>query len=213
MFYKEYIALFKITEYLLLILGCLVIALSFNLFLCPNKVASGGLVGLSIVLTQLLKINPAYIQWGINLPLFFAGILMYGVGFGLKTIIGFFAIPMFILLTQGYSAVSYNELIASIVGGIGIGVGLGLIFKGNASVGGFSLAAQIMRSYTNIKLSSLTMLLNGIVILLAGFTFGFSEGFYAFLSLAITCVSIEIINFVFVFDNKIDTKVGEKKNV
>ena len=188
--------LLEVVEYLTLILGCFIISISFNLFLCPNKIASGGIPGLSIVFHKLFGIKVAYIQWGINLPLFFLGLLRHGSNFGLKTAVGSFVIPLFILLTQSIPALSHNILVASIFGGAGVGIGLGFVFRSKGSVGGFSLLAQIMHDYTKMKLSSWIMILNMTVILLAGFTFSFSGALYALISLAITCAFIDVVQFI-----------------
>ncbi len=186
----------NITEYIMLIFGCIIISLSFNLFLCPNKIASGGLPGLSIVLYKLLGINTAYIQWGINIPLFFVGVIKYGTNFAAKTIIGFFSIPLFILLTQNFTTPDINLLLASILGGIGTGIGIGLIFKSKSTVGGFTLVAQLLHDYTKIKISNLIILLNAVVILLANLTFGFSGAIYAIVSLLVTGKSIDALNLI-----------------
>lgn len=182
-----------VIEYIMLMLGCFVIALSFNFFLCPNHIASGGIPGLSIVLNKLLGINAAYIQWLINIPLFILGVCTYGYNFGLKTIIGSFIIPFFVLLTQSVSPLSHNLFISSIIGGVGVGLGLGFVFKSRGSVGGFSLVAQIIYAQTRIKLSTLILVINLVVIIMAGFTFNFSGAVYALLSLMTTSVSIDIV--------------------
>ncbi len=193
----------EILEYLILVIGCFMISISFNLFLCPNNIASGGIPGLSVVLHKLFGINTAYIQLGINVPLFCLGVLRCGGKFGLKTALGSFVIPVFVLLTQGFPIMSHNLFIASILGGAGVGVGLGFVFKSNGSVGGFSLLAKIMHDYTKIKLSSLVLMLNLAVILLAGLTFNFAGAFYALISLAITCIFIDVALFGFnVFQRK-----------
>ncbi|MFA5075230.1 MAG: YitT family protein [Candidatus Babeliales bacterium] len=191
---KNIFNIFNFFEYSLLILGCIIIALSFNLLLCPNKIASGGLPGLSVVLQKLLNINAGYIQYFINAPLFLIGTFILGKSFGIKTMIGSFTLPGLILLTKNIPVLSNNLLIASMIGGIGTGFGLGLIFKSKSSLCGFSLLAQVIHKYTSFKLSNLTLLLNAVVIILAGLTFGFSGAFYALLSLTVTCVFIEITN-------------------
>jgi|SaaInlStandDraft_4_1057021.scaffolds.fasta_scaffold01964_4 uncharacterized membrane-anchored protein YitT (DUF2179 family) len=184
-------------EYVLLLTGCLVIALSFNFFLFPHKIASGGIPGLSVVLNKLLGINVAYIQYGVNLPLFIVGILKYGKNFGAKTALGTFAIPMFILLTQKFPIFSSNILIASMLGGAGTGIGLGLIINSRSAVCGFSLVAQLLHDYTKMKISKLIVLLNLFVLVAAGITFGFAGAVYAFLALIITGLLIDVVSFLF----------------
>lgn len=186
----------SILEYALLIFGCFLISCSFSVFLCPYNIASGGVPGLSVVLNKLLDINTAYIQWGINVPLFLLGLLVHGFDFGFKTAIGSLFIPLFVLLTQRIPLISLSPLLAAIIGGIGIGIGLALVYMSKGTVGGFSLLAQLIHDYTNIKLSSLIVMLNGIVIVLAGLMFGFSGGCYALVSLVITGLSMEACNAV-----------------
>ena len=64
----------KAYEYGMLAVGSFIIALSFNLFLNPNQIASGGVSGLSTILHHLFGIPPAISQWGLNIPLFLLGL-------------------------------------------------------------------------------------------------------------------------------------------
>jgi uncharacterized membrane-anchored protein YitT (DUF2179 family) len=70
-----------------MLIGSFFVAASFNLFLLPNRIASGGVSGISIILNTLTHILPAYTQWALNIPLFIAGILVLGKQFGVKTAI------------------------------------------------------------------------------------------------------------------------------
>lgn len=184
----------NIFDYIFLILGSFLIAISFTLFLLPNNIASGGIPGLSLVLNKLFNINTAYLQFYINITLFFIAIYKLGFNFLLKTLIGSFAIPEFILLTQNIFVFNNNILTAAIAGGIGTGLGLALIVKGKAAVCGFTLLAQILHEYTKIKFSQLILLLNIIVIAFAIFIIGLNSGLYAGFSLFITFITIEMFN-------------------
>jgi uncharacterized membrane-anchored protein YitT (DUF2179 family) len=190
-----------ITEYALLMFGCFLISISFSAFLCPHNIASGGVPGLSVVLNKLIGINTAYIQLGINIPLFLLGLALHGIDFGLKTAIGSIFIPLFILITQHIPLISNNILLAAILGGIGVGIGLALVHTSRGSIGGFSLLARLLHDYTRIKFSSLIVMLNGIVIMLAGLFFGFSGGLYALISLLVTGLSIEAVHYSMVLIN------------
>lgn len=93
-------------EYGLLIAGSLIIALSFNLFLRPNQIASGGISGISIIVQYSLGVQPAITQWVLNIPLFIAGWLLLGRQFGYKTAAGSFILPLFVYFTSGLPALS-----------------------------------------------------------------------------------------------------------
>ncbi|AFH59238.1 YitT family protein [Paenibacillus caseinilyticus] len=182
-----------VREYLLLLLGSLVVAVSFNIFLGPNQVASGGVTGISIIVEKLFGIEPAFTQWALNIPLFLLGTLLLGRQFGAKTLVGSIVLPLFVLLTKDLPSMTDNVLLASIYGGIGIGVGLGLVFRGRASTGGMDLAAQMLHRYTGISLGLCVALLDGLIILTAGVFLSPEKAMYALIGLFVTTKTINIV--------------------
>lgn len=191
--------LHRMWEYTLLLIGSFIIALSFNLFLNPNEIASGGVSGLSTIVERKFAIEPAITQWVINIPLFITGILLLGGKFGLKTAVGSFTLPLFVLMTQQLQPLTNNILLASIYGGIGIGVGLGIVFRGRGSTGGLDLTAQIMHKYTGMSLGLAVAVLDGLVILTAGVVFSPEKALYAFIGLFVTSKTIDMVQGGFAY--------------
>ncbi len=191
--------LHTVIEYSLLGVGAAIIALSFNLFLLPNKIASGGVAGISTIVEYRFGFEPAFTQWAINIPLFIAGILLLGGKFGVKTLFGSLLLPLLVLLTRNLDSPTDNLLLASIYGGIGIGVGLGIVFRGRGSTGGLDLAAQILHKYSGITLGFAIALLDGLVILTAGFVFSPENALYALIGLFVTSKTIDAIQIGFSF--------------
>ncbi len=187
----------KWSEYGLLLMGSLLIAVSFNMFLSPNQVASGGVSGISIIINQLFGIEPALTQWALNIPLFIAGTWLLGGQFGLKTAVGSVVLPLFVLLTKGLPSPTQNVLLASIYGGILIGVGLGIVFRGRGSTGGLDLAAQIIHKYTGLSLGLSVAMLDGLVILSAGLVFSAEKALYALIGLYVTSKTINVVQIGF----------------
>jgi uncharacterized membrane-anchored protein YitT (DUF2179 family) len=185
------------TEYGLLLLGSLLIAVSFNVFLSPNQVASGGVAGISIIVDDVLGIEPALTQWALNILLFIAGMRLLGKQFGLKTAVGTAVLPLFVLLTKGLPTLTHNMLLASIYGGILIGIGLGIVFRGRGSTGGLDLAAQIVHKYTGLSLGLSIAMLDGLVILTAGFVFSAEKALYALIGLYVTSKTINVVQLGF----------------
>lgn len=180
-------------EYALLLIGSFVIASSFNMFLLPNQIASGGVAGISTILQHVAGWEPAIVQWALNIPLFAAGLWLLGRRFGLKTAIGSVILPLFVLFTSGWSTPTTDPLLASIYGGIGIGVGLGIVFRGRGSTGGLDLAAQIVHKFTGITLGLCVAMLDGLVILTAGLVFSPEKALYALIGLFVTSKTIDLI--------------------
>lgn len=186
-----------VIEYSLLLLGSFVVALSFNLFLSPNQVASGGVTGISIIVFHKLAIEPAITQWTLNIPLFLTGLIFLGKQFGLKTAVGSFVLPLFVLVTKGFPALTENTLLATIYGGIGVGIGLGIVFRGRGSTGGLDLAAQLIHRFTGISLGVAVAMLDGMVILTAGLVFSAEKALFALIGLYVTSKTIDVVQLGF----------------
>ena len=187
----------SILEYFFVIVGAAVIAIGFNLFLLPNQVASGGVSGISTILHGLFGWNAGLVQYGFNIPLFIAGVVVLGKSFGFKSLLGTLALPLFVILTQDWEAATMDPLLGAIFGGIVVGGGIGLVFKGKASTGGTDLLAQIISKYTGLTLATSVLLIDGIIAVSAAVVFDFEKGLYAIIGLFVTTKTIDIIQMGF----------------
>jgi uncharacterized membrane-anchored protein YitT (DUF2179 family) len=183
-----------IWEYGLIVLGAAVIALNFSVFLNGNGVVNGGLTGLSTLLARSrFHIEPALTQIVLNIPLFLLSASLLGRRVGAKSIAGAALMPLFVFLTRNVHPVTSNTLLAALYGGVGLGVGLGLLFRGGGSVGGTSLGAQLLSRLTGMSQGAGQMLLDGAIILAAGFTLGADRAMYGLISLYVTKRTIDVV--------------------
>ncbi len=180
-------------SYVAMLAGAFFIAASFNLFLLPNRIASGGVSGISIILNTLTHIPAAYTQWALNIPLFIAGVLVLGKQFGVKTAVGSIVLPLFVLLTSHWTPPTSDPLLSAIYGGLGVGIGLGLVFRGRGSTGGLDVAAQILHRVLGIRLGLAVAMLDGLVILSAGLFISLENALYALIALFTTSKTIDVI--------------------
>lgn len=183
----------NIKEYVFVIVGAAVIAFGFNVFLFPNQVASGGVSGISTILHGMFGWNAGIVQYAFNIPLFIAGVLVLGKKFGIKSFIGTVALPFFVILTDSWDPWTLNPLLGAIFGGIVVGLGIGLVFKGNASTGGTDLLAQIITKYTGLTLGTSVLLIDGIIAISAAIVFDLEKGLYALIGLYVTTKTIDIV--------------------
>ncbi|WP_155590090.1 YitT family protein [Lysinibacillus cavernae] len=187
----------SIVEYVYVIVGAAIIAIGFNVFLLPNQVASGGVSGISTILHGLFGWNPGIVQYAFNIPLFIAGVLLLGKKFGIKSFIGTITLPFIVLLTNSWEPWTDNSLLGALFGGIVVGLGIGLVFKGNASTGGTDLLAQIITKYTGLSLGTSVLLIDGIIAISAAVVFDLEKGLYALIALFVTTKTIDIIQLGF----------------
>lgn len=181
----------------LIMFGSFVMAIAFNLFLVPNQIASGGVSGISILVQEAWGIEPAYTQWALNIPLFIAGYLILGREYGIRSLLGSFMLPFFVYLTDTWAVPTSNPLLASIFGGIGVGLGIGIVYRGRGSTGGLTILAQIIQKFSGLRLSLCVMLLDGTVIILAGWVLSLENSLFALISLYVTGKVIDSVEMGF----------------
>lgn len=187
----------EIRAYIMVIIGAAIVAVGFNVFLLPNQVASGGVSGISTILYSILGWEPGLVQYAFNIPLFIAGVIILGKNFGLKSFVGTLTLPAVVLFTSSWDPWTLNPLLGALFGGIAVGTGLGLVFRGNASTGGTDLAAQIITKYTGLSLGTSVLLIDGLIVLSAALVFDIERALYALIGLFTTTKTIDIIQLGF----------------
>ncbi|HSO57873.1 MAG TPA: YitT family protein [Paenisporosarcina sp.] len=187
----------SVLEYIYIIIGAAIIAVGFNVFLLPNEVASGGVSGISTILKGVFGWNPGIVQYAFNIPLFITGVIFLGKQFGARSLVGTLTLPLFVLLTASWEPATLNPLLGALFGGISVGVGLGIVFRGRASTGGTDLAAQIITKYSGLTLGTSVMLIDGLIVLSAALVFDIEKGLYALIGLFVTTKTIDIIQLGF----------------
>lgn len=155
-----------------IVLGCVLTALSFRLFINANGIVAGGLVGVSTILQKLFGWEPALSQWALNVPLLVLGFVALGRAEGAKSIVGSLVLPAAILLTRDLKPITHDPLLASIFGGLVYGAGIGLVLLGRGSVGGFSLLARIAAKRFHAKPPAVIFAFDAVTILAGGLVFG-----------------------------------------
>ncbi|HBU90345.1 MAG TPA: hypothetical protein DEB53_03915 [Bacillus pumilus] len=179
-------------NYLFILIGSAIVAIGFNTLLLPNQIAAGGVSGISTIM-QSFGFEAAYVQWGLNIPLFIAGFYLLGGTFGVKTLVGSIFLPLMVFVTRHIAPVTHEALLAAIFGGVVIGIGIGLVFLGNGSTGGTALAAKIINKYTGLTLGTCLAMMDGLIVLVAMTVFGIEEGLYAVIGVFISSKTIDVV--------------------
>ncbi|MGM0843815.1 MAG: YitT family protein [Bacillota bacterium] len=187
----------KFLEYVYVLVGSAIVGIAFNVFLLPNEVASGGVSGISTITKTVFEWRPAYVQWAFNVPLFIAGLIFLGYQFGFKTALGTIFLPFVVYLTEDWEAWSMDPLLGALFGGIGVGLGLGTVFRGKASTGGTDLAAQIINKYSGLSLGTCVAIIDGMIVLAAAIVFDIERGLYALIGLYVTSKTIDLVQVGF----------------
>jgi uncharacterized membrane-anchored protein YitT (DUF2179 family) len=186
-----------IFEYVWLVIGSLIMAASFNAFLNPNQIATGGVSGVSTIVQHISGVNPAITQWGLNIPIFLLALWLLGGQFGVKAAVGSVVFPLCVLVTTHIGTPTQNPLLAAVYGGIGVGLGLGIVFRGRGSTGGLGLAAQILHKYSGLSFGFCVAIFDGIVILSSALVFTPENALYGLIGLFVTTKTIDVVQLGF----------------
>jgi len=182
-------------SYISLTLGCLIMALGMNLFLIPNKIVAGGLSGIGTVLFHLFNIPVGMSVLVMNIPLFLTAWWLLGKSFGVKTFYATLMLSLFIDGTAFMSVLTDDLLLSSLMGGGLVGLGLGMIFREDASTGGTDLGAKIIHKLIPfISIGQMLLFIDAVVVILAAAVFGQYElALYAGVTIFVTARVIDAI--------------------
>ena len=172
--------------------GVLIYAIAFSIFFSPGNIVTGGTTGLSLILLDAFNIDTSVTVFVVSFALLIVGYFMLGKRYAIKTFFGVIMLPIFMKFSsifQGYFDVSnFSMFVTVFFGGILMGLGNGMIVRSGYSVGGFQTMYQILYKYLGISIGKSTLWLNGVLIFISGFLFGFSKALYAVIGLYVSSV-------------------------
>ena len=185
----------KVREYILILIGVFLVAISLEYFFIPNNIAAGGLTGLAIVINHYIPaISTGPLVFIMDLFLFIVGFIFLGKNFGVKTIISSFSLAGIMTIIERYfapQALTNDLMLASIFGTLITAVGMAIVFNANSSTGGTDTIAKIMNKYFHIDIGKSLLAVDFIVTLLGAITFGINIGLYGLLSVIINGIAID----------------------
>ncbi len=182
---------------LLILLGCLFLALGVVQFLLPNNIITGGTAGLSLLIYHVSSFTIGSIMIIINIPLLLLGGKYLGRAFAIRTIITIIlsslCIDVFAEILQ-IKAFTTDPILAAIFGGVFIGLGLGLIMQAKSSAGGSTIIAKIISTKTEIKAARVILIIDASIILSSILIFDdISKALYSILSIYVTVKVIDVL--------------------
>ena len=185
----------KSKEYILITIGALLVAVAIQLFFVPNQIAPGGVSGIGLILNSLFPgVSISTYVIVLNGILFLLAFKLLGGGFGFKTLYASFSLSGIMWVIENVirpEKVTGDLMLATLLGILLLGTGLGMVFNQDASTGGTDIIAKILNKYTNLSMGvSMTIIDLMVVVLVAAF-FGIERGLYAGLATFLNGVVID----------------------
>lgn len=172
-------------RYLMLATGCLILALSFNVFFLRYNIVCFGISGVSIVLSKF-GVNPSVFILLANIVLLIIDYVVMGKESAKNQLVGAILYPIFVevtsLFTDYIDLGNAETIVVAILGGVFAGLGSGLIYKSNYSTGGTDVIIEIICKYAKISMGTAGLIVNAIIIALGKIVFSWDVVLYAVLA-------------------------------
>lgn len=154
-------------EIVIALIGCSVAAFGTGCFLLPNQLSSGGFSGIATILYYFFNWQMGTAIILMNIPLFIISYFKLGKDFFVKSVISTVVFSKFIDYFENYKIIENDKFLASIYGGIFVGIGLAIVFKNRSSTGGSDLIGQIVSAYNKrLKISNIMIGLDIVIVIL-----------------------------------------------
>ena len=187
-----------VQDYLLILIGTFIQALTMRLFLIPAQLVSGGISGAAQIINH-------YATWPIglmtlvgNLPLFVLGWrTLGGLHFAVRTgfAIAFFSIftDLLALFTPA-QGITGDLVLNTIYGALLYGIGLGFVYRARGTSGGNDILCRILNIRFNVPLSQSYIYVDALIVLLGGIAFGWEKALYGLIVIYACGISAEMIS-------------------
>jgi len=170
-------------KYLFLLIGAVLAAAGLELFLIPNNIIDGGIVGVSIIASLLSKVPLGIFTLVLNVPFLVLGYKQIGKSFVLSSL---FAILVFSLALSLLSHPEYgltkDVFLAAAFGGILLGIGVGIILRNGGSLDGTEIVAILLNKKTDFSVGQIVMSFNVIIFSCAALVLGWDRALYSMLA-------------------------------
>lgn len=181
----------RFKRYSLFIIGVLLVAIAYNLFMLPSEVVYG-VGGIGVILKKLFGIDPSITIMIGSILLLILSFILLGKEKTMNSVVGSLLYPVFVKLTENigtYIKLTDTEpLIIVVFGAVISGFGLGMIFKAGFTTGGTDILNQIVAKYGKTSVGNAMFMTDGLIVASGIFVFGWTKVMYSVISLYIISI-------------------------
>ena len=183
----------QILRIIMVVIGALVFAVGLDLFLVPNQVMDGGIVGVSIILSHLSGLPTGVFIFFINLPFIYIGYKHIGKTFAMMSALGITILSAASILLHHIHPFTSDLLLATVFGGILLGVGVGLVIRYGGCLDGTEVMAILTNKKIPFSVGEIILIINLVIFGIAGFVFTWEQAMYSVIAYFIASKVIDIV--------------------
>jgi len=184
----------QIPSFFLITLGATLAAAALEIFLIPNSIIDGGLTGISIIINNVWEIPISILIIILNIPFFALGLKSMGQKFVIKAVYAILIFTMLLEVFATFEEVTDDILLATVYGGLLLGVGVGLVIRSGACLDGTEIVAVMVGKKSSLSVGQVVFAFNIFVYGSAAFVFGPDRALYSLLMYFVTYKLIDLVS-------------------
>lgn len=173
-------------------IGAALVSVALEIFLVPNNIIDGGIVGVSIILSHITGVSLGIFLFLLNLPFLIIGYKQIGKTFALSTLYGVTVMSIGTTLLHPVKALTYSTFLAPVIGGVILGIGVGLVIRFGGSLDGTEIIAILFTKRTPFSVGEIVMFFNLFILGSAGFVFSWDSAMYSLIAYYIAFKMIDV---------------------
>ena len=171
---KDYLKSFYWKDYIMIFAGLILYAIGLTGFLLPNKIVTGGLAGVTVLIKSATEI-PLWVSYvSINAVLLIFAWKIVGKNFVIKTVVSVAVLTILLRYGEFYITkpiIHADALLSSMIGAMFCGAGLGLVYSVNGSTGGTDIIGAVVTKYRHVSMGRVLLLVDILIVASSFFLF------------------------------------------
>ena len=174
-------------------IGAILMATGLEIFLVPNHVIDGGITGISIMLAHITHWKLGIFIFILNLPFVYMGYKQMGKTFAISTVYGIIVLSIFVSFFHPIPAFTDDILLATVFGGMILGMGVGIVIRNGGALDGTEILALVITKKVPFSVGQIIMIINIFILGAAGFVFSWDRAMYSLLAYVIASKAIDTV--------------------
>ena len=182
-----------VKKYIYIFIGSIITAIGLEIFLIPNNIIDGGVVGISIMLSAITGLPFGAFLILINLPFLYLGYKHIGKAFAIATTFAVISLSFWSSVFLPVLPVTNDYFLAAVFGGIITGTGVGLIIRNGGSLDGTEIVAILTDKKTVFSVGEIVMFINLFILSSASLVFGWDKAMYSLVAYFVIAKMIDVV--------------------
>ena len=184
----------RVISFIMLTFGSILAAFALETFLIPNTILDGGVTGISIIISKLTTLPVSLLVLILNIPFVYIGYKNLGRGFLVRAVYSMILFSYSLSVFQYIEAITEQMLLATVYGGVLLGIGVGIVIHSGGCVDGTESVALVISKKSSLSVGQVVLLFNLVIYGVAGLIFGLDRAMYSLLTYFITFKVIDLVS-------------------